>query len=224
MSNATAFPTANPSAVPQNREAIKTAITGQMEKIVPRREGFSWSSVQFKPIAEFDGQNPDERIYVIARRHWIRNIGWIFSNSFYALIPIGFAVVFDLFSPKIPALNFRIYIIIILAYYSFIFTNVFKSFIDWYFDTYVVTNERVLDFNLKTFSSYSVDEIPLENIDSVKQNTPGITAGLFNYGNIDISTESKEGVVHFFSIPQPTKVRDIISDLARIARTFRSGN
>ncbi|MEP7103839.1 MAG: PH domain-containing protein [Candidatus Dojkabacteria bacterium] len=205
------------------RAQMKQALRQEMESVVPQKKGWGFSSIQLKPLAKFDGQNPDERIYILARRHWLRNFGWIVSTIFYSLIPIIFAVVFNIFSPLLPELSLRLYIVIILAYYSFIFTNAFKNFIDWYFDTYIVTNERVLDFNLKTFASYSVDEIPLENIESVKQNSPGVLSSFFNYGNVDITTENSNGTIHFFFIANPTRVRDIISDLARIARTFRDG-
>ncbi|MFS8130703.1 MAG: PH domain-containing protein [Candidatus Dojkabacteria bacterium] len=205
--------------------AAKTQVRGtihdEMDRIVPQSKGWGFSSIQLKPLAKFDGQNPDERIYILARRHWLKNLGWITSTVFYSLIPIIFAVVFNIFSSQLPQFSLKLYLVIILAYYSFVFTNAFKNFIDWYFDTYIVTNERVLDFNLKTFSSYSVDEIPLENIESVRQDSEGVLSSFFNYGKVDIATERETGVIHFFYISNPTRVRDIISDLARIARTFR---
>ena len=206
------------------RTQVTSAIHQEMDRVVPQRSGNGFSSIQLKPLAKFDGQNPDERIYVLARRHWLKNLGWITSTIFYSLVPVIFAVVFNIFNPLLPEFSLRLYVVIILAYYSFVFTNAFKNFIDWYFDTYIVTNERVLDFNLKTFSSYSVDEVPLENIESVKQLSAGVLSSFFNYGNVDIATESHKGLVHFFHIANPTRVRDIISDLARIARTFRDGN
>ncbi|MEO6729102.1 MAG: PH domain-containing protein [Candidatus Dojkabacteria bacterium] len=212
------------SDITQAKQAVRGTIHEEMDRIVPQQKGWSFSSIQLKPLAKFDGQNPDERIYILARRHWLKNIGWIISTVFYSLIPILFAIVFNIFSPQLPQFSLKLYIVIILAYYSFVFTNAFKNFIDWYFDTYIVTNERVLDFNLKTFSSYSVDEIPLENIESVRQDSAGVLSSFFNYGKVDIATERETGVIHFFYISNPTRVRDIISDLARIARTFRDGN
>lgn len=215
-------PTTN---IPRSQsDAVKNAIHVEMDRIIPERKGWGFSSIQLKPVAKFDGQNPDERIYILARRHWLKNLGWITSTIFYSLMPIIFAIVFNIFSPQLPEFSLKLYLLIILAYYSFVFTNAFKNFIDWYFDTYLVTNERVIDFNLKTFSSYSVDEIPLENIESVKQISAGVTSSFFNYGNVDIATDRDQGVIHFFYVSNPTRVRDIISDLARIARTFRDGN
>jgi len=208
----------------QAKAQVRGTIHEEMDRVVPERKGWGFSSIQLKPLAKFDGQNPDERIYILARRHWLKNLGWITSTMFYSLIPILFAVVFNIFSSQLPQFSLKLYLVIILAYYSFVFTNAFKNFIDWYFDTYIVTNERVLDFNLKTFSSYSVDEIPLENIESVRQDSSGVLSSFFNYGKVDIATERETGVIHFFYIANPTRVRDIISDLARIARTFRDGN
>lgn len=198
----------------------------EIERMVPKRAGHSWNSFQIRPKATFATQNQDEKIYVLSRRHWIVNVGWISRNIIYSLIPIIVIILINVLNIPIPmgAIADRIYLISILAFYSIILTNVVRDFFDWYFDPYLVTNERVLDFTFNPFTNYGVVEAPLESIESVKQDTKGIVGAMFNYGDITIHTEAITSLIEFESAANPDRVRDIISDLSKIARTYSYGD
>lgn len=198
----------------------------EFEKVVPSRMGRAWSSLQFRPRATFATQNQDEVIYVMSRRHWIVNFGWITRNILYSLIPPLVIWILALLAIPIPTGDSanKIYAIMILAFYSVILTNVVRDFFDWYFDPYIVTNERILDFTFNPFTNYSVSESPLENIESVKQNTKGFLGTFFNYGDITIETAATKQIMVFESAANPSRVRDIISDLAKVAKTYSYGD
>ncbi len=207
-----------------NPDAKKMMMIQKMDQIVPKSNLGFFGSVQYRPKMSFEGQNRNEKVYIMARRHWLTNIGWIFNNFIYLLIPVIAALILNIFDTRLPELNRQIYAVIVLGYYSFVFTNMFKNFIDWYYDIYFVTNEKVMDVIFKPFASYQIEEIPLVSIESVREKTPGVLASLFNYGNITITTEANDRTMIFPYISRPTKVRDIISDLAFVARSFNNGN
>jgi len=209
-----------------SKEELENLKISEFEKVVPAPSGGAWQSVQIRPKATFATQNPGEKIYILARRHWITNIGWVTRNFIYSLLPFLLLLVLDLFNVKLPmdAEAQRLYFVLILAFYSLIFTNVIRDFFDWYFDPYIITNERILDFTFNPFTNYTAEEAPLENIETVKQNTKGIIGALFNYGDIIVSTEAFSTVITFEAAANPSRVRDIVSDLAKIARTYSYGD
>ncbi len=219
------------SGMPVNTELIKKVRKQEIEKAVPPKAGSHWGHFQYRPSSvTFATQNPDEKVYVLVRRHWLTNVSWVVKNFFYSLIPIivflliNFASSIRLFTFEFDFIGLRAYIIIILAYYSLIFSNIMINFFDWYFDPYIVTNDRVVDYNFVPFRNYTVKEADLENIEDVKEKSGGFFANLFDYGDVTITTAAKDGEQVFKSVPKPTKVRDIISDLSKIAKTFQYGN
>ncbi len=207
-----------------NPDAKKMMMIQKMDQIVPKKSSGFFGSVHFRPTFTFEGQNRNEKVYIMARRHWLTNTGWLINNFIYLIIPLIAALLLGVFNANLPELNRQVYAVIVLAYYSFIFTNIFKNFIDWYYDIYFVTNEKVMDVVFKPFASYQVEEISLTSIESVREKTPGVLASLFNFGNITITTEANDRNMVFPYISKPTKVRDIISDLAFVARSFNNGN
>jgi hypothetical protein len=206
------------------KEAVRNIRNRELEKVVPSKKGNSLGSLQIRPHALFATQNPSEKVYILARRHWVSNTSWIFSNTMYSILFPIVVVISDFFIdfPSTPV-AYRVYLTLGVAFYSIIFTNIVRHFFDWYFDPYIVTNERVLDYRFNPFVNYSVEEAPLESIESVKQKTRGFLGTIFNYGDIVISTEANTEAIKFEAISNPTKIRDIISDLAKIARTFGYG-
>lgn len=211
----------NPNTLQDNK---KLEMIQKMDQIVPKASGGFFGSVQYRPNMSFEGQNRNEKVYIMARRHWLTNVGWIINNVIYIMLPLLVGLLFNVFDPKLPPVNGQVFSVLVLGYYSLVFTNIFKNFVDWYFDIYFVTNERVMDVIFKPFASYQIEEIPLNSIESVREKTPGILAAIFNFGNITITTEAHDRSMVFPYISKPTKVRDIISDLAFVARTFNNGN
>lgn len=211
---------------PPSKEETYKKRTSEFEKIVPKKRGRVWNSLQFRPKATFATQNPNEVIYVISRRHWIVNFGWVTRNILYSFIPFIIVFLINLVGIQLPngAYADRVYLIAILIFYSIILSNVVRDFFDWYFDPYIVTNERVLDFTFNPLRNYSVSEFDLEDIESVKQNTKGVLGTFFNYGDVLIETAATSQVMVFEAAPNPEKVRDIISDLSKVAKTYSYGD
>lgn len=207
-----------------NPVKIKEIVKQEMHKVIPQSRGGSWNSLQFRPRATFAGQNKGEVIFLLVRRHWITNVNWIIRNIFYCFVPLIIFLVIDFLNLDVTFFSWRLYVLAAVAYYSLIVTNVVRDFFDWYFDVYIVTNERLLEYQFKPFANYSIEEIFIENIEGVKQKTPGFIASVFNYGNVTVQTEAKDKEIRINYVSNPAKIRDIISDMVRISRNLRGRN
>lgn len=203
---------------------LKQMIDQEIEAVVPKRMSKWFGSIQYRPKRmTFATQDADEKIYVLVRMHWIRNIGWIINNIFYALIPFISIIILQLLNISIEFLSFRVFIIILLAYYSIIFSNVIKNFYDWYYDIYIVTNHRILDYEFSPFQGYKVAEAPLRSLEDVEEQSLGFLADMLNYGTIKVRTASNAGELSFDYIADPTRVRDVIMDLVKIVKRYTDG-
>ncbi len=206
---------------PFNR-GLAQVVDEELERVVPEKVSKWFGSLSYRPKATFfSNQNPEEKVYLLLRRHWIKNLGWIISNTFYAFVPIIILVISDALRISLDFISFKVYFIIILAYYSVILTNVLRNFYDWYFDIYIVTNERVLEYSFSPFVSYSILEAELESIQDVKESANGVVADIFSYGDLRITTASRLGELFFDSIPSSTEVRNILMDLVEIIDEYK---
>lgn len=59
----------------------------------------------------------------------------------------------------------------------------------------------------------NISEAPLRNIEDITHRMSGISATIFNYGDVLIQTAGETREFDFTSVPNPIKVQDIISDL-----------
>ena len=191
-----------------------------MKELMPRSEGSGWRGLHIRPKnVKFATQNKDEHVLLLLRKHWISNIGWIFRSVIYLFIPILFLLMLNLLQISLDGvftMNFGVFVAAV--YYSFWLTFVLKNFINWYYNLYLVTSQRVLDYDFDALSSMSgVSENELVSIEDVKQKDLGVMSTLLDFGDVFIYTAADKNVITFDHVPSPTKVRDLISDLARIA-------
>ncbi|MDQ6986093.1 MAG: hypothetical protein Q9M91_05755 [Candidatus Dojkabacteria bacterium] len=199
------------------RRQIELMKLKEIDEMIPKRRGNSWSGLLFRPKSiRFENQNDYEYVFVVVRSHWSSNIAWIVRNVLYSFIPILLLVLYSYFNISlsfVSAINVSIFF---LAFYSVIMTNVIRDFFDWYFDPYIVTNQRIVHYEFKPFSSYTIKETNLENIEFVREKSAGVLAGIFDYGTIIVATASEQSLFEFKKIPEATLVRDIITDLRTI--------
>jgi hypothetical protein len=168
----------------------------------------------------FATQNKGEKIFVYLRRHWIENLGWMIKNFFYAFIPFVIYFVLDFLEIDIRFLGVNEISVFLIAFYSVLITNIYRDFFDWFFDIYIITNERVLNYQFKPLANYSVKEGMLQGIDSIEETAGGIISDLFGYGDLIMTIEGPSDEFRFKRIPHASVVRDIIADLSKIAKKY----
>lgn len=185
--------------------------------ILPEKKDGAISSVIVLPDKlEFETQNPNERVFIMLRKHIFTNLGWVVTTIISILVPIGISILLKVLNVDIyeslPIKQTYVWAAI-LIWYSIVLTTAFMRFLDWYFNIYVVTNERIIDFDFNPFAYHKISEAGLESIVDATQETIGFLPMLFNYGDVYVQTAGEKREFDFLSVANPAWVRDKIMDL-----------
>lgn len=111
-------------------------------------------------------------------------------------------------------ISYPLIIILASAYYLFIWLFFFFSFIDYYLDIWLITNERIIDVQQQGFFSRIISEQRLYRVQDVTSEVHGTAPTIFRYGEVYIQTAGTKQRFLFHQVPHPERVRDIIIKLA----------
>jgi len=168
----------------------------------------------------FPGQNKNERIVFVIRKHKIILLFYGFYVLVMALIPIMFYifVVPEVFPAFFEYPYDRLLTLLLLIYYGFVWIAIFTIWVDYYFDMWIVTDQRILDIEQRGFFSRAVSELDLRRIQDITSEVNGIVATMFRFGNIHIQTAGERVKFDLMFIPHPVTVRRKIIELYMLAR------
>ncbi len=161
----------------------------------------------------FETQEEKEKVILFLRQHIIVNVPWIVITivlliSPTILLPVFFRIVNFTFMPPAG------YVVVgTLFWYLATFGFALANFIGWYFNIYIVTNERIVDIDFYYLLYKQFSEAELTKIQDISYNTGGILATLFNYGNVLIETAGETPNIEFDRVPFPEKVVQTIRSL-----------
>jgi len=167
----------------------------------------------------FATQDPDEELYIIARKSLITNIGWVFRDSVLLILPGAIAIFLansgiNLFN--IIPMTYQM--LLLLTYYALVAGDIVINMSNWFFNVLIVTNKRILTYRFKIFASKKVSEANLINIEDVSQTTVGVLPSFFNYGDLLVQTAGQRNKFVIESVSRPTWLRDILVDLSRLSQ------
>lgn len=168
----------------------------------------------------FPGQRNNETIKLIIRRHVLILI----SAYFYLFIMAVLPVVFYIFAiPTLfPAFNIypydRIFFLLCLIYYGFIWIAAFVIWTDYYLDIWIITDQRIIDIEQTGLFSRVVSELDLKRIQDITSEVKGMAQTMFGFGDVHIQTASEQTKFNLTSIPHPVVTRRAIMDLYETAR------
>lgn len=156
----------------------------------------------------FDSQLADESILLLLRRHPFTQIGWV-------LIVIGLLLLPFLFS-YVGLLNFlplRFHFAALLGWYLMVTGFALESFLMWFFNVYIVTDERIIDVDFYSLLYKNISSAKIDNIEDITAVTGGAMGSIFNYGTIKIQTAAAVGEFEFEDVPQPDKVTAFLNEM-----------
>lgn len=162
----------------------------------------------------FRNQDPDEKIILFLRRHFITNLPWLFIAFLLLLIPPFIVLVNLLFSLFFfQNLSLSLILFSFILYHLVIFTVVFVNFITWYYNISLVTNKRIVDIDFSHLVYKNLAETKLSLVQDVSYTQVGTFPALFNYGDGLVQTAGNIDHFDFTAVPQPARVVKIIGGL-----------
>ncbi|MES2985957.1 MAG: PH domain-containing protein [Patescibacteria group bacterium] len=159
----------------------------------------------------FEGKNDNETLLVFTRRHWFVLFGIVMGTLFASFLPI---ILIVLLAPIIIGheilFMFCWLIYIMILWFILAYRLTLHSL-----DTWIVTNERILDIVQIGLFNRKISELHLESIQDISVNTKGLIESYLNFGNIEIQTGATAQRFMFDKVPNPLDIKDAIMDAAK---------
>lgn len=171
-------------------------------------DGFS--KYHFKDICE------DEEIVRVLHRNWFYLLqqfllvfvvlAVVFAGIFYG--PLFFP---EMFGGEFKSLAAFMENFFILAIWIFSFL----IWIDYYYDIWIITSERIINIEQEGMFTRKVSELRYNKIEDVTTEVTGFLPTIINYGDIKIQTAAEEEEFRFRTISDPYHIKNLIMDLQK---------
>jgi Bacterial PH domain len=160
----------------------------------------------------FDGKKQGEEILVFTRRHWFVLLGTVFVGVFASVLPLllvilGAKILIQYNLSQIFTLTWVIYLMVIWFY-------VFYKLTMYALDSWIVTNERILDISQIALFKRKVSELHLTSIEDTSVHTDGFIQSYLNFGDVEIQTAGATQRFLFDDVPKPLEIKDTIMTAA----------
>lgn len=157
---------------------------------------------------DFETRELQEKVILFLRQHPIVNVPWVLLSILMIIAPF-FVSGFELFK-SVPN-NFLF--VFLLGWYLITMAFSLEKFLTWFFNVYIVTDERIVDIDFYNLIYKEVSDAKIDRIQDVTYNMGGVIRTLFNYGNVLIQTASEVPNFEFLAVPKPDKVARVLQDM-----------
>ena len=196
-----------PVSYEKKEEKVRPVFTKVSQNHKPTKNPFSAFAIVPRDVS-FENQESEEKIILLLRAHPITNLGWLL----FVLI-LFFAPIIVRPWRYIDFLPARFEFIVFILWYFLICAYFFEQFLNWYFNVYLVTDERVVDIDFHNILYKQVSECKIDKIQDVTYSQTGVLRSLFNFGDVMIQTAAEVTEFVYNNVPRPQMVTRIIGDL-----------
>jgi len=111
------------------------------------------------------------------------------------------------------------------VYWLFVWMGAFGTFTNYFLDQWIVTNERIIDVNQKSFWDREVSSLFLDRVQNVEVEISGVFGTLFGFGTVDIESAGAEvGATTMSGLSHPNQIRDtILAEVGQLHKQAPAG-
>ncbi len=176
-------------------------------------------------LNKLPGGSPDEKIILVLRRHWFELISLGISTFLVIILPplayvgvrFGNPRFFDspIFTP--------LFVMGLSIFFLFAWLFLYQHYLDYYLDTWIVTDQRILNIEQHGLFARTVSELRLFRVQDVTAEVHGMLQTMFDYGDVHVQTAGETQRFEFEQVPDPNRVAKVILDLAEKQRKAQLG-
>ncbi len=164
----------------------------------------------------FPGQQPNEKIILILRKH-----GWVFFKIilFYtilSLLPWLARYLMQQYTNLLSGGTLTVILNLLTSvYYIYILTFFFRAWIDYYFDVGIITSERIVDIEQNGLFSRNISALRLYRVQDVASQVHGFLPTFLHYGTVSVQTAGSVPRFIFDEISNPYETSKKILELVQ---------
>lgn len=164
----------------------------------------------------FKGQHENEKILQIIHRHWFNILIQYLVVVFAIILFVGSFFFILFYYPELLAiLGYQMTFFLETTLFIFVWFYSFLIWIDYYFDVWIITNERIVNIEQKGLFVREISELQLSKIQDVTSEVTGIIPTILNYGDVLIQTAGERERFMFRQVSDPYAIRGLIMQLYR---------
>ncbi len=157
---------------------------------------------------DFENKDSEERVVLLLRKHPITNLSWISIAILMLLAPLLLT-----FFPIIAFLPANFQFVVVLGWYLITTAFVLESFLTWFFNVNIITDERIVDIDFYNLIYKEISDANIDRIQDVTYKMGGVIRTIFNYGDVHIQTAAEVPTFDFLAVPKPDQVSRILQQL-----------
>ena len=161
--------------------------------------------------------DPDEKVIMEVRKHWIVFAGHAAGLLFAALLPFLVFVIIDNFEPqllKILHVSGNVSALFLFFFSLWLLALWLSFFVDWtkyYLDVWYVTQKRIIIADQKYLFDREISNIRFDKIQDITVDVNGLLPTFLDFGNIRVQTASEDNTEFFMTVVRhPEEVRRVI--------------
>lgn len=175
------------------------------------------SSVNRNPFSAFatfpqgfavDIQDPQEELLLLVRKHPITNFKWVSVVVLMLIAPVFLASF-----PGFSLLPTRFQLMTGVLWYLVTVAIALEGFLNWYFDVFLVTDERIIDIDFINLIYKKISTAKIDDIQDVNLSAGGVLASLLEYGTVRIQTASEVPEFSIEHTPNPDELVKLVNEL-----------
>lgn len=171
----------------------------------------------------FRGQRENEKVLRVIHRHWLNILSHFLLILVFSAILIASLFVIPLVFPEaLTEQNARFFVFIENTFFIFVWLFGFLTWIDYYFDIWIITNERIVNIEQKGLFVRHISELNFFRVQDVTAVVEGLLPTVLNYGDVEVQTAGEENRFIFRQVPDPYHVKDMVMELSRREPTANS--
>lgn len=160
---------------------------------------------------------PNEQVLLVIRRHWFSFLGALVIFAFLFIGPLVALIVTPHYLPFAITGEVRAVIFFLLALYLMaVLTTMFLTWSIYYLDTWIITDQRLIDIDQRGLFRRGISEIPLERVQNVSIEIPGFIATVLHFGNLKIQTAGESDFT-IVEVPDCYEAKELILQHSRRA-------
>lgn len=207
------------SQSPQKKEAESSSSPHELEhrhvdqySLVMKREHEGrnpFSAYSPKPRhVRFETQSDREHVILALRRHPITNLPWILIALVMSLAPLLLQLI-----PVANIIPARVEVVIVIGWYLLIVGYILESFLSWFFNVNIITDERIVDIDFHSLISKRISSAKIDNIEDVSGETVGFLRSILNFGTVVVQTAGETKEFEFIDVPHPDRIVQLLNEL-----------